>query len=65
MEDSESLGVREAAQRLGCTTKYVYDLLYSRRLRGAQKVGKIWSIPVKAIEARTGAKYPAGRRDSE
>jgi excisionase family DNA binding protein len=51
MNSSKVLSVREAAQRLGCTLKYVYDLLYSGRLP-AQKSGQQWRIPVAAVEAR-------------
>lgn len=46
----ETLTVRESAQRLGCTLKYIYDLLYSGRLAGI-KIGKKWRIPVEAIQA--------------
>lgn len=51
MNSPKVLSVREAAQRLGCTLKYVYDLLYSGRLP-AQKDGHHWRIPVEAVEAR-------------
>ena len=44
------LTVRDAAQQLGCTTKYVFDLLYSRRFDGAQKLDGRWSIPRAAVE---------------
>ena len=52
MDISETLTVREAALRLGCTTKYVYDLLYSSRLPGAHKKVKAWRIPRAALETR-------------
>lgn len=51
MNSQKVLSVRETAQRLGCTLKYVYDLLYSGRLP-AQKRGQQWRIPAKAVEAR-------------
>jgi excisionase family DNA binding protein len=51
MNSQKVLSVREAAQRLGCTLKYVYDLLYCGRLP-AQKHGQQWRIPVAAVEAR-------------
>lgn len=54
-----SLSVREAAVRMGCTLKYVFDLLYSERLPGAKKVGGRWQIPAEAVESRLGAKKSA------
>jgi len=47
----KTLTVRAAASRLGCTLKYIYDLLYSGRLAG-RKVGRTWRIPADAVEAR-------------
>lgn len=44
-----TLSVREVARRLGCTLKYVYDLLYAGKLVGAQKCGKVWQIPNSAL----------------
>ncbi len=55
MAATKTIGVRAAAQRLGCTLKYVYDLLYSGRLPG-RKVGKQWHIPAHAVEARLKAR---------
>jgi excisionase family DNA binding protein len=55
MKPTPSVGVREAARKLGCTTKYIYDLLYGGQLRGF-KVGKTWSIPLELIEARLKAR---------
>jgi excisionase family DNA binding protein len=46
-----TLGIREAAQRLGFTMKYVYDLVYAGKLQ-AEKVGNQWRIPAEAVEAR-------------
>jgi excisionase family DNA binding protein len=51
MNVQKMLTVREAARQLGCTLKYVYDLLYSGRLSG-EKVGRQWRIPPKALRAR-------------
>jgi excisionase family DNA binding protein len=51
MNSQKVLSVREAAKRLGCTLKYVYDLLYSGRLP-ARKSGHQWRIPAEAVEAR-------------
>jgi excisionase family DNA binding protein len=50
----KTLSVREAAKQLGCTLKYVYDLLYSGRLAG-EKVGRQWRIPAGALRARGAA----------
>jgi excisionase family DNA binding protein len=46
-----TMTVREAAQRMGCTLKYVYDLLYAGKLP-SHKVGRQWRIPASAIETR-------------
>ncbi len=51
MKIEASFTVPETARRLGCTTKYVYDLLYSGGLRAAKRDGR-WKIPGKAIEDR-------------
>lgn len=53
---AKALGVRQAAQELGVTTKYVYDLLYSGRLPGAAKVGRTWRIPPSQIRQRLKAR---------
>jgi excisionase family DNA binding protein len=47
----ESVSVPEAAKRLGYTTKYVYDLLYSGRLKAEKEMGR-WRIPAEEIESR-------------
>jgi excisionase family DNA binding protein len=57
METAAFIGVRETAQKLGCTTKYVYDLLYGGRLPG-RKIGRIWAIPAESVEARLKLKKP-------
>ncbi len=49
--ESESVTVPEAARRLGFTLKYVYDLLYSGRLKAEKKKGR-WRISKGEIEAR-------------
>ena len=48
----KTLTVRQTAQKLGVTLKYVFDLLYAGRLRGAKKRGRAWSIPEDAVEER-------------
>lgn len=49
--EGENITVPEAARMLGFTLKYVYDLLYSGRLKADKKMGR-WQIPMKEIEAR-------------
>lgn len=49
--ENEDLSVAEAARQLGCTLKYVYDLLYSGRIMARKKHGR-WCIPTSEIEAR-------------
>ncbi len=53
---SQVLTVRQAARKLDCTTKYIFDLLYSNRLPGARKVGRKWLIPAAALEAKLRAR---------
>lgn len=49
-----TVGLREAAQRLGVSTKTAYRYLTSGKLPGARKVdtpsGEAWEIPVAALE---------------
>lgn len=47
-----TIGVREAALRLGFTQKYIRDLLYEGKLPGARKEGREWRIPASAVERR-------------
>ena len=51
MKNQKFLTVPEAARRLGCSLKFVYDLVYAGKL-GAEKVEGRWRIPLAAIEAR-------------
>jgi excisionase family DNA binding protein len=51
MENEIDVSVPEAARLLGVTMKYVYDLLYSGRLKAEKKMGR-WRIPTEEIEAR-------------
>jgi excisionase family DNA binding protein len=46
----QSISVREAAAKLGCTLKYVYDLLYAGKLL-SEKSGRQWRISGAAVEA--------------
>jgi|GEM_PF-1423248 len=48
--NEETVTVRDAARYLGCTTKYVFDLLYSGRFEEARKVDGRWAIPRSAVE---------------
>lgn len=50
-----SMTVREAARRLGCGIKRTYDLVWSGQLE-AQKIGKQWRIPMKAVQDRIDAR---------
>lgn len=50
------LSVREAAVRMGCTLRYIYDLLHAAKLPGAEKRGKTWRIPAAGVEARLKAR---------
>jgi len=45
------LSVPAAARKLGCTLRYVYDLVYAGRLK-ADKVEGRWKIPIAEVEAR-------------
>lgn len=51
MKSTKTLSVPAAARKLGCTLKYVYDLVYSGRMK-AEKVAGRWHIPMSEIEAR-------------
>jgi excisionase family DNA binding protein len=46
-----TLGVRETAVRLGYSQKHVFNLIYERKLP-ATKNGRVWRIPIAAIEQR-------------
>jgi excisionase family DNA binding protein len=52
MQKAKELTVQQTALRLGVTLKYVRDLLYEQKLLGAYKKGRVWVIPVSAIEGR-------------
>jgi len=47
----KTIGIAEAARRLNVTLKYIYDLVYSGKLP-AEKAGRIWCIPERAVEDR-------------
>ena len=51
MKSVSTVSVQETARRLGCTLKWVYDLLYAGKLPG-QKVGRSWRIPESAVLKR-------------
>jgi excisionase family DNA binding protein len=48
----KTVSVREAAKMLGCSRKWLFDLLYEDRLPGARKAGRQWQIPVSVIQER-------------
>lgn len=48
----KTVSVREAARVLGCSRKWLFDLLYENRLPGAYKAGREWRIPLLAIQQR-------------
>ena len=60
-----TVGLREAAQRLGVSTKTAYRWLTSGKLPGARKVntasGEAWEIPVAALEAVRGRAVKQGK----
>jgi len=51
MQRPQTVTVRDAARRMSCTLKYVYDLVYAGKLQ-ARKSGREWRIPLAAVEAR-------------
>lgn len=48
MATSKTVSPREAAIRLGCTLKWIYDMLYAEKLPATKIEGR-WAIPVSAI----------------
>ena len=61
----ETISVREAATRLGCTLKYVYDLLYEGKLR-SEKAGRRWRISVSAVDAwQNGMEVKSNKKENE
>ncbi len=48
----KTLTVRDTAISLGCSLKWVRDLLYAGRFPGAKKIGRQWRIPGAAVEQR-------------
>jgi excisionase family DNA binding protein len=53
--DMSTLTVRQAALKLKCTLKYVYDLVYAGKLE-ASKTGRQWRISTPSVTA-----YASGR----
>ena len=51
MKKSIYLSVPETAKRLNCTTKYVYDLLYSGSI-SATKIEGRWRIHPSEVDSR-------------
>lgn len=61
-----TVGLREAAQRLGVSTKTAYRYLTSGKLPGARKVdtpsGEAWEIPIAALEQVKGRAVRQGKQ---
>ena len=51
IRNEDFFSVPATARKLGCTLRYVYDLVYAGRLK-AEKVAGRWQIPLAEIEAR-------------
>jgi excisionase family DNA binding protein len=51
LDARKTIGIAEAARKLNVTLKYIYDLVYSGKLP-AEKTGRTWRIPERAIEER-------------
>lgn len=64
-DTGSTVGLREAAQRLGVTTKTAYRYLTSGKLPGSRKVstpqGPAWEIPIAALEAMRGKATKQGK----
>ena len=48
---ADTISVREAAQRLKFTMKYVYDLVWAGKIK-ARKINGQWRVSVRAVESR-------------
>jgi len=48
---TNSYTVPEAARAARYTTKYIYDLIYSGRIKATKIAGR-WRIPISEVEAR-------------
>ncbi len=51
MQSGKTLTPREAAVRLGCGMKRIYELLYSQKIPATKRKGR-WLIASDVIEAR-------------
>jgi excisionase family DNA binding protein len=56
-EKCQFYSVKEAANLLGCTLKYIYDLLYMGRLQ-ADKQGRTWRIRVSSLDTLVKQRRP-------
>ena len=54
----EKISVTEAARRLDCSLKWIYDLLRQGRLK-AEKLGNLWRIDARSLES---VRRKAGRK---
>jgi len=51
LDARKTISIAEAARKLNVTLKYIYDLVYSGKLP-AEKTGRTWRIPERAVEER-------------
>lgn len=51
MQSGKTLTPREAAVRLGCGMKRLYDLLYAQKIQATKRRGR-WLIASETVEAR-------------
>lgn len=50
-QKNKEFSVPEVSRQLGCSLKWVYDLIYCAKL-SAKKVAGHWRIPASAVEER-------------
>lgn len=62
MKTNGNLSASETARRLGLGLNYIYIQLWLGRFEGAHKVGRMWRIPLKAVEARRKKKIAEAER---
>jgi|HubBroStandDraft_4_1064222.scaffolds.fasta_scaffold561931_2 excisionase family DNA binding protein len=55
MKNNQTFTVPAAARQLGFTLKYIYDLVYSGRMK-AEKIAGRWHIPASEVNARMAKK---------
>jgi excisionase family DNA binding protein len=50
-DSKDEVSAVEAARRLGVGLDYIYSLLWTGKLSG-RKVGRVWRVPIQAINER-------------